>query len=103
MGNTITTATGQFCIEITAIDSDWDAGREYKVSSISFDPATSDEYVVFKCGAATGPRAAYLETADGTPDRKYFNGGPLSLFLDVSDCSVNAGSKITIHVLDMVT
>jgi hypothetical protein len=103
--NTITETESM--IIITDIDSDWTWSTHFPdyaawgvpVVSIQFKPAAADDQCVILNGSATASEV-FNVTAESAYDQKiqYYFGTPLKLFLDYSEGTFTAGSKIIINI-----
>jgi len=102
MANTITVTNRT--IEITAIDSDWlfsDTidGPNLILESIQFVPVQTDDKCIIKDGGALGATIFEALCADGYDSKiKYFRGEVRKPFLDFSEGSFAAGTKIIIEL-----
>ena len=95
--NTVTGANTR-AIEVSAIDSDWDSGKNLRLIAIVFVPGASDDVAVVKNGSATGPTIFYAKSTDGEPRVQYYFGGSYQPLLDYGDCTLTAGAKIILIV-----
>lgn len=83
-------------INISAIDSDWNDTESRRVQYIIFVPGSANDILVIKQASATGPEIARMKSADGEPRIAIVGGSEIDMFLDYSDCTLNAGSKVII-------
>ena len=94
------------CMEITGIVADWDYAASKpddwpdnpRLASISYHPGGADEFVVRqrRVGAV---RRIHWTCADANDDRvKYFHGVRCVPFIDLSECTLNAGHVVIIEL-----
>lgn len=91
-------------IDITDIDSDWlysatvnDTGLF--LESIQFDPVQADDECIIKEDGETGAIIFHAKCADAYDQKiKYFHGERKHPFLDFSDGTFTAGTRILIEL-----
>ena len=106
-----TVTKGGFTINLTAIDADWTWTDSFPdkgvgglfVNFIEFVPGALNDIMVIKEGDASGPVCFYANcAASAEPRILQFHGVPMKLFLDFSDCTLNAGHRVIIQLIKRV-
>ncbi len=96
MANTVNTR-GMWT-EVSAMDSDYDAGEDFPIMSIKLLPGQANDILIVKNGSATGPKVCKLESTDGEPRIEYFFGSYFQPYIDYSDCTLSANHGVVIGI-----
>ncbi len=94
MANTVTEQGAT--IEISAIDSDYDAAEVMAIHSIKLYPGAADDLCRIFNAAVTSVEFCKLQSSDGDPRIEYFDGMRFNPVLDFSESTLSANSKVVI-------
>jgi len=106
MATTVTKSNG--FIELTAIDADWSWDDLFsgsydngiKVGSIQFNPGEASDRMVIKEGSDAGP-AIFDALCPDTEEKNLYIGTICRPVVDFSACTLSAGHKVIIRLLEM--
>ena len=86
-------------IEITGIDADWDMGEDLRIGALTFYPHAANDVMSVKDGSDTGPHIMrHLEPTQYKSHTIQLNGAKKRIYIDQSECTLNASSSLIIHL-----
>lgn len=86
-------------IELTDIDSDWEMEESEKIASITFYAHAQNDVISIKDGSDVGPHVMqHLINVAKASHTIYLDGSTKRLYIDHSECTVNAASKVIINL-----
>ena len=97
--NTVVTG-GEFnqYVDISAMDTNYDAGADRYLVSIQFNPgSTGTDVLIVRHASATGPIIMKV-TANAANDEscKYFDGMKVRPYIKYSECTLSSGHRVMI-------